>query len=529
MLVLTMRGVQASADRSEPPRAERAATQPVLLVADRVRTLDPDRPTARAVCCAGGRITWVGDDPDDCPTRDVRRIDLDGAELQPAFVDAHVHLTVTGLTLAGLDLHACRTVEDCLASVRAIADVVPGHAIWGGGWDDFGWPERRPPSAEELARAAEGRPVLLVRADGHAAVIDRVTLDAAPLSRCDGVERDAVGRPTGLLRREAAELARSWFRAELPRTQLTDARRTVVDHAASLGISSVHEMGGPDPMGDDDFDAWLTGDWPVEVVGYWSEPDLDFVAARGLTQVGGALLLDGTVAGRSAALESAYADGVDAGHLYQETSELTDFLARAVRARIQVALHCIGDRAIRQAVEALESVAEVTSSTAVRHTRPRFEHCELVPAALLPRMAALGVVASVRPSFDAVWGGPGGLYETRLGVGRSAGMNPLRALSDAGVTLAFGSDADVTPMDPWAAIGAAQRHHQVAARLDPDTAWRAAVLGGRHAARQHDAGVVRPGQRADLAGFAIGGDGTPACVLTVTRGRIVHGEQSVAG
>lgn len=524
-----MHCVQAIADRSEPASAGRASARPLLLVADRVRTLDPDRPAARAVCCAGGRITWAGDDPDDCPARGARRIDLDGAELQPAFVDAHVHLTVTGLTLAGLDLHACRTVSDCLASVRAIADVVPGRAIWGGGWDDFEWPERRPPSADELARAADGRPVLLMRADGHAAVIDRSTLDSAPLTRCDGVERDAAGRPTGLLRREAAELARRWFRAELPRTQLADARRTVAAHAASLGISSVHEMGGPDPMGDDDFDAWLTGDWPIEVVGYWSEPDLDFVAARGLRQVGGALLLDGTVAGRSAALESAYADGIDAGHLYQDTPELTDFLVTAVRARVQVALHCIGDRAIRQAVEALEAVAEATSSTAVRQTRPRFEHCELVPPGLLPRMAALGVVASVRPSFDAQWGGPGGLYETRLGTDRSAGMNPLRALSDAGVALAFGSDADVTPMDPWLAVGAAQRHHQVKARLDPDTAWRAAVLGGRYAARQDDAGVIRRGQRADLAAFEVGSEPAPACVLTVTRGRVVHGEHADAG
>jgi hypothetical protein len=116
--------------------------RPLLLVADRVRTADPTAPGARAVLTDGARIAWVGDAPDDAPhdrRRHPRRLVFDGAELHPAFVDAHAHLTATGLAIAGLDLRDARSVEDCLAAVRAIAGVTPGHVIWGSGWDEFDW------------------------------------------------------------------------------------------------------------------------------------------------------------------------------------------------------------------------------------------------------------------------------------------------------------------------------------------------------------------------------------------------------
>jgi predicted amidohydrolase YtcJ len=509
--------------------AREQTSQPLLLVADRIETLDPAAPTARAVMCDRGRVRWVGSDPADAPTGGTapRRIDLDGAVVYPAFVDAHAHLTVTGLTLGGLDLAECESLDDCLATVRAVADVLPGPVIWGSGWDDFDWPERRPPNADELARASGGRPVLLFRADGHSAVVDRVSLGSAPFARAAGVDRDQSGQPTGLLRREANHLARRWFFAELEDTQLKGARELIARHAAGLGIASVHEMGGPDLLGERDFDAWLDGAWPIRVVPYWGDTDLDFVAARGLRQIGGSLLLDGTLGSRTAALEDDYADAVGRGYLYRETDELVAFTVEAIGRRIQPAFHCIGDRAVRQAVTVLELAAEATGADAVAAARPRLDLCELVPSELLPTMGRLGIVAVVGPNFDWMFGGRRGLYATRLGPERARRMNPFRPLVDAGVTLAFGSDAGVTPMDPWLMVDAAIRHSRPAFALDPADALRAAIVGGRHAAHQDDAGTVAPGMRADLAAFAGGAAGTgerggPA-VLTVVGGRVVHG------
>lgn len=500
----------------------RMETPPLLLVADRVRTLAPARPEARAVLVADGHIQWVGDRPDDAPRNRVRRVELNGALLQPAFVDSHAHLTETGLALSGADLTMCRSVADCVTAVQTIAEITPGEVIWGSGWDDLSYPEHRPPTGDELVHASGGRPVLLTRVDGHSAVIDRISLEAAPLERAEGVERDATGHPTGLLRKEAVHVARRWFCAELSDAQLTQARHAVARHAASLGIASVHEMNGPDQMGARDFDAWLEGDWPIEIVGYWGAGDLDFVAARGLRQIGGALHLDGTLGSHTAALEEDYADAPGAGHLYESDADLTVFLTEATRGRFQVGLHCIGDRAVRQAVEVLETVASRLGLRAVRAARHRLEYCALVPPPLIPRLATLGVVVSVQPTFDALWGRRGGLYQQRLGRQRAERMNPLGPLADAGVTLAFGSDPSST-LDPWATVSAAVSHHRPAFRVDVSTALQAATIGGRRAARQHRVGTIAVGQRADLAAFVIEGNRAERCVLTMVRGRVVHG------
>lgn len=502
---------------------------PLLLVADRVRTLDPAIPDAHAVLTVGRTIVWVGEHPEDAPvpasSLPVRRVDLPGAEVHPAFVDAHAHLTATGLGLTGLDLRDCRSVGDCLAAVRAIAGVTPGRVIWGGGWDEFDWVERRPPTADELASAAGGLPVYLTRADGHSAVVDRSSLGLAPLARCDGVERDQAGRPTGLLRREATHVARRWFLGGLPESQLAEARQAVATHLASLGVASAHEMGGPDRMGLADFDAWLDGDWPLEVVGYWGELDLDVVTSRGLRRVGGALHLDGTIGSRTAALEADYADGRGRGHLYRELDELVEFTTRATRDGVQVAFHCIGDRAVSQAVTLLESVAEATGVEALRACRPRLEHLPLVTERMLSRLVALGVVAVVCPGSEQRWGGPHGLYAHRLGTERAATTHPLRPLHEQGVQLAFGSGTDLAPSDPWEIVAAATTHRRPAHALDEETALSAATRGGRIAAGNLRSGTVTPGMRADLVATEVD---TRACVLTLVAGTAVHDRTGVA-
>jgi predicted amidohydrolase YtcJ len=500
-----------------------------LLVADRVRTLAPGRPEARAVLVRGERVVWVGDRAEDAPAKGARRVELAGALVQPAFVDSHAHLTAIGLALGGVDLTVCESAADCLNAVSAIADITPGRVIWGSGWDDLAYPEGRPPTGEELTKAAGGRPVLLTRADGHSAVVDQLTLETAPLERTEGVDRDASGHPTGLLRKEAVHIARRWFCAELPDAQLAEARHAAARQAVSVGIASVHEMNGPDQMGARDFDAWLEGDWPIEVIGYWGAADLDFAAARRLRQIGGSFLLDGTLGSHTAALEEDYADAPHSGQLYEPDTDLAAFLTEATRRRFQVGLHCIGDRAVRQAVEVLEDIARNLGVRAVRAARHRLEHCSLVPPPLIPRLARLGVVASVQPTFDAMWGRRGGLYQRRLGRPRAERMNPLGPLADAGVTLAFGSDVATPFLDPWATVTAAVAHHRPAFRLGVLAALQAATIGGRKAARQHRVGPIAPGQRADLAAFALDADRPEQCVLTMARGRIVHGPSELLG
>jgi predicted amidohydrolase YtcJ len=194
-----------------PTSAEAAAAAPLrgtLLLADRIVTLGHARMDARAALVRGSRVVWVGDDPAHAPPHQAE-LDLTGCVVGPAFVDAHVHLTPTGLSLAGLDLTGVRSGEELLRAVAAYAGQHTGRVVWGHGFDPHTFPDELP-SPDDLARVAGGRAVYLSRIDGHASLVDRRTLAAAPLARAEGVERDGHGQPTGLLRREGNHIARRW-------------------------------------------------------------------------------------------------------------------------------------------------------------------------------------------------------------------------------------------------------------------------------------------------------------------------------
>lgn len=512
--------------RTSPPRG-------VLLTADRVVTLGHARTVARAVLVRGSRVVWVGDDPDQAPPHHSRH-DLAGAAIGPAFVDAHVHLTPVGLALTGLDLTRVRSAEELLHVVASYAGQHTGQVVWGHGFDPYRFPDDLP-SPDQLSEVAGGRAVYLSRVDGHAGLVDRTTLAAAPLARAEGVERSSDGSPTGLLRLEANHIVRRWSVGAMREVELRTARRAAVGEAAAAGIGSVHEMGGPDIMGLEDFDAWVEGDWPIEVVPYWAGFDLTIPVSRDLRHGGGDLFLDGSLGAHTAALCEPYADRPGAtGHLEHDDGTLTEWFLEATRAGVQVGVHAIGDAALRQAVRCWRAAEQRLDAEgqrdAVRRLRHRLEHAEVLPADLLDDIAELGLVVSAQPMFEAVWGGAGEMYESRLGPERAGWTNPYRALADRGIGIAFGSDANVSAIDPWAIVHAAEhrrRDEHAVSRLE---AVSMSTLGGRFAARQERyVGVVRAGMRADLAVYE--GDPYAAedprgkrCILTIVQGRVAHGE-----
>ncbi|MFA9445251.1 amidohydrolase [Egicoccus sp. AB-alg6-2] len=507
-------------------------TRGTLLVADRVITLGHARQAARAVLVRGSRVVWVGDDPRQAPPHE-HRLDLDGGVVGPAFVDAHVHLTPTGLGLTGLDLSGARSGEELLHAVGSYASQHTGRVLWGHGFDPHTYPDRLP-DPDQLAEASAGAALFLSRVDGHASLVDRNTLASAPLARAEGVERDADGVPTGLLRREANHIVRRWSVGAMAAEELDAARRAAVLHAAALGVASVHEMGGPDVMGLDDFDAWVTGDWPIEVLPYWGGLDLEIPVARDLRQAGGDLFLDGSLGSHTAALCAPYADRpATSGHLELDDGTLTDWFEDATRAGLQTGVHAIGDAAIRQVVRCWRAVADRLDgggTDEIRRLRHRLEHGEVLPPDLFDDLAELGLVVSAQPMFEHRWGGSEGMYASRLGPERAAWSNPYRALADRGIGLAFGSDTNVTTMNPWGSVWAAEHRHHPEHEVTRLEAVSMSTLGGRHAARQERwVGVVRAGMRADLAAFE--GDPYAAddprdarCILTVVNGRVAHGD-----
>jgi predicted amidohydrolase YtcJ len=250
----------------------------------------------------------------------------------------------------------------------------------------------------------------------------------------------------------------------------------------------------------------------------------------GLTSVGGDLPADGSIGARTAALSEPYADGVGAGTLYLDPDQMAEFFHAGHMAGLQVGIHAIGDRAIEQTIATWERVYHALDSRERRHFRARrhrIEHVELASADHVERAAMLGLAASVQPSFDAAWGGPGGLYEVALGPSRAASMNPLRTMLDRGLEVGAGSDSPITALDPMRSIAACEAHHDPGQRLSRLEAIRIHTIGGARLGHQEDKkGALAPGMHADFAAFEADPSEASSLedlrpVLTVSLGREV--------
>ena len=495
-----------------------------LLVAAGVHPVDSSAPDGlRCVLIDGDRIAWVGANPGDAPAAD-RTVDLGGAWITPAFVDAHVHATATGLAQTGLDLAGVGSGAELLDRLRRFA-AGAGPVVLGNGWDSFRWPDA-PPTATQIAQAAPGRVVLLTRVDAHSCLVDQSVLDRLPLNDLEGVERDGDGHATGWLREESSEAALGLVRSLLPPADLAAARAAACAAAAALGIGSFHEMGHPGLSGLEDSRAWATGDWPLDVDTWWAELDLDAAVDNGL-RPGGDLFLDGSIGSCTAATSAGYGPEGGHGELFSTDEAVAAWFTACTAAGLGGGVHAIGDRAIEQALTSLEAAATAHGVDAVRRCRHRIEHVEMPTREQVARMARLGVVASVQPAFDAVWGGSEGLYAQQFGIDAALVSNPLGWFAEAGVTLAFGSDSTVTPLDPLGGLRAATSHRG-GMSVTPAAALEAFTVGGHFVGRRDGVGRCAPGQRADLAVWSADplspdASRTVRCLATVVRAVTVHG------
>jgi predicted amidohydrolase YtcJ len=450
-----------------------------------------------AVLVGEGRIVWVGPDGDAPAAAAV--VDLDGALLLPAFTDAHVHVTETGLHLDGVDLSASRSVTEVLDAVAAHARRRPGHQVLGHGWDELNLAEGRPPTAAELDRAGGGLQVYLSRVDVHSAVVSTSLAAAFAL-------KEQVGwNESGRIERDAHHVARHATRFEVPAGRRTALQQRALAAAAAAGIGEVHEMSAPHIAPDHDLPMLLSldPDGPV-VVPYRGEAvrtpaEARAVAGRlGLTQplagLAGDLMVDGSIGSRTACLAADYTDAPGVrGHLYLSVGEIRDHVVACTRAGLQAGFHVIGDGAVAAVTAGLSGAASVVGVEAMRAARHRLEHLGALDDEAVAECARLGVIASVQPAFDAAWGGDSGMYARRLGVQRARQLNPFAALVAAGVPLAFGSDTPVTPFAPWEAVRAALLHRTPDHRLGAGTALHAHTLGAHAAARPAQPSSAAPG------------------------------------
>ncbi|SEC95644.1 amidohydrolase [Streptomyces melanosporofaciens] len=541
---------------NDPTPAQAPGGRTVLLRGGEVHS--PADPFATAMVVERGTIAWVGSEgaADSFADGVDEIIQLDGALVTPAFTDAHVHTTATGLALTGLDLTGARTLADALERVRAFAAAHPAdRVLLGHGWDAARWPEGRPPSRAELDEATGGRPLYLTRVDVHSAVVTTALLDRVPgVSDLAGQHADAP------LTGAAHHAVRAAAHAAVTERQRTDAQRAALARAASLGIGSLHECAGPDISSEDDLTGLLklaAGEPGPRVYGYWAEAassaaDLDKVRELGAIGAAGDLFADGALGSHTACLHQPYADTPHSGTAYLDAAAIAAHVIACTEAGIQAGFHAIGDAAVTAVVEGVRAAADKAGLARVRAARHRVEHAEMLTPETIAAFADLGLTASVQPAFDALWGGEDGMYAQRLGLGRARTLNPYAALLRAGVPLALGSDSPVTPLDPWGTVRAAAFHRTPEHRISVRAAFTAHTRGGWRAIGRDDAGVLVPGAPADYAIWRTGelivqvpdtrvagwstdprsgtpglpdltpGGQLPVCVRTVVGGHTVH-------
>ncbi|KAJ6558428.1 amidohydrolase family-domain-containing protein [Mycena vulgaris] len=449
-----------------------------------IYTVDEARPKAQCISVRDGRITAVGDEADTRiswlanifhPTgADVRYIKPDEI-IVPGLADAHAHLLQQGYKMQ-LQLDSAGSVQEVIERIKAYIlthpDVHANTSRWieGMGWDQTRWPGAEFPTAADLSSdpLLRGRPISLLRVDGHAAwVSERVLELMAPLPPDSDVEggsiiRDASGEPTGIFVDNAMTLIPNPPWAPQQYFDFFDA---AVAEALKFGLTSIH-----DASTDPDAVAFFkgvaeAGKLPIrlylmaapfsENFTDWQPSQIERLADYGihgrLNLRSVKLYTDGALGSWGAALIAPYTDKPDTRGIMRSSPETMDHLIRSAwKAQMQVNVHCIGDRANEAVLDVFEKIlAEeyLNGKTDVAAFRPRIEHAQILQPSDLERIGRLGVIASVQPTHGTsdMW-----YAETRLGPERIKGAYAYRTLLEASPkkVLPLGSDFPVEGVNP---------------------------------------------------------------------------------
>lgn len=454
-----------------------------LLYNGHIYTGDPQHPWAQSLAIAGEEIVaWDEAARPWAEMPEAALEDLDGATVIPGLTDAHIHLLWYALSLRELDLRDLSREAMLACVAEQAAALSPGAWITGRGWDQNLWADSSFPTAAELDTVAPEHPVALIAKNAHALVANSAALrlagiDAATPDPPRGqLLRAADGTPTGVCFEYAMELIEAAIPA-LPLAEVVDALDVAQTHLLAAGITGVHCVDGAPAF------AALqalreTGRQRVRVVKYVRLEAFDGVLAAGLRsgfgddwlRFGGLkLFVDGALGSRTAALLAPYAGEPDnLGLLTLPPDELREIARRAVAGGVALAIHAIGDRANRLVLDVLAEVVALASASSEMPLRHRIEHVQLIDPADQPRLAELGVVASMQPIHaphdhamaDRYWGE------------RAAHAYAWRSLLNAGAVLAFGADAPIEIFDPFVGLYAAVTRRAAEGAPGP-AGWRA--------------------------------------------------------
>lgn len=495
-----------------------------------------DGPIATAVAVQGGRIAAVGTDDEirGLAGRRAETVPLNGRPLLPGFQDAHVHPAFAGITMLRCDLDAAEDLDGALARIRAYAGAQPDREwIDGSGWQ-MAWFPGGTPSRELLDRVVPDRPAYLTNRDGHGAWVNSRALELAGLTAAtpdpaDGrIERGPGGEPQGTLHEGAALLVGRL----VPGPTFAEQLRGLLlaqQHLHSLGITAWQDaivgeyLGYPDPLPvylAAARDGTLTA--RVEGALWWDrtrggEQLDDLLDRRQAGQAGRfragtvKIMQDGVAENFTAGMIDPYLDGCgcqtgNTGLSYVDPADLAEQVSRLDIAGFGVHVHAIGDRAVR---EALDAFSAARASNPVSRGRHHIAHLQVLHQDDIARFAELSVTANMQALWAAHEPQMDELTIPFLGSERSARQYPFGDLLRAGARLAAGSDWAVSSANPLEGI------HVAVNRALPDAepgaepllpgqaltlaeALAAYTAGSAYVNHLDETGAVAPGYLADL-------------------------------
>jgi predicted amidohydrolase YtcJ len=542
----------------------RPAADLIVTHAD-VYTVDRQHPRAEAVAVIGERIVAVGSlaDIDAWRGPETHVIDAHGKLLLPGFNDAHVHFTDGGADLAQVQLNDATSAKEFTRRIAAQAAKTPkGEWVLGGSWDETKWSPRQVPGTWLIDGVTRDVPVFVSRYDGHQGLANSAAMNLAGITAGTAdvpggvIVRDAGGNPTGIFKDAAEDLIFKVIPPPSHEQRLAAARRALA-YAASAGVTSVQHMSADyadlavySELQDKGelttriYCAPLETGWQDQArVGLrraWGSSYLRVGAVKGFA--------DGSIGSRTAALFEPYSDepenrGILSAEMHPPEAML-ERLMKADGAGLQLRVHAIGDRAISMI---LDMFADIEKADGYHDQRMTIEHAQHVAPKDFERFARLHVIASMQP-YHAI--DDGRWVEARIGHERARSSYAWRSFLDHGVTLAFGTDWDVAPLDPLLGLYAAVTRATLDGRnprgwipeqkITLAEAVEAYTLGSAFAEFQEkEKGSITPGKLADMV--ILSGDifaMKPEAIrnvkveTTIVGGRIVYhapGQSSVKG
>jgi Predicted metal-dependent hydrolase with the TIM-barrel fold len=543
----------------------------LVLTGGRIATVDAVRSWASALAVRDGRIVAVG--PDSAVTAHIgpatRVVALRGRTVTPGFGDSHVHPLHGGLARLRCELHDAHGLDSYLEIVATYARTNPDVPwIRGGGWsmDDF---PGGVPSRADLDRVAPDRPVFLSSRDGHSAWVNTKALELAGITArtvdpADGrIEREPDGTPGGGLQ-EGAQALVDQFLPDTTNEELEAALALAQAYLHSLGITTWQDAIITPGTEERAYVALAgRGELTAKVVGalWWErgrgvEQIDEFVDRRAATAIGRyqptsvKLMMDGVLENFTGTMLESYLDGSgkptgNRGISMIDPAVLDVAVPRLDALGFQAHFHAIGDRAVR---EALDAVAAMRRANGPSDTRPHIAHIQVIHPDDVGRFRELGVVANAQPYWAVFEDQMDDLTIPFLGPERADWQYPFRSLLDAGAMLAMGSDWSVSTPDPMAEMEVAvnrvadyNRDGRAAflpgQRIGLMDALAAFTIGSAYVNHQdRDTGSIEVGKAADLAVLdrdlfdrAAGPVGETRCIATFVDGVAVYEDPALDG